>query len=504
MTGSSVLDVFALLGDISEDPSYSGRIRARAEGIVKDADRQKEERLVAAYLEAESELLRLAKGKITLEGIRRQATTTVTKATDGYPAFRLLFLAPEAQLIALASALVSAYAMRSRLFFGPAVTGRLMTTSLAGTQWEEVKVEPVGGIVYNMMRMRSVSESGEIVSLLLESWYSRTRAILGEEASRRLFERAYRDVEALFGFLPMMKALLGAAPKSVLWADKVKRLHELETQNVVQARDIRAADVDLQRQAEQLQKTVDELEKTRERLEVVGKARSEFIDVVSHQFRTPLSSIRWNGELLADALAEKKIPDEFRDAVETVRGRSVYLIETLDRVFATLEIETGTVVIDAKPAFLWELVQDAYGQLEKDIKRNDLKWKFDRPKDQPKQIPIDKVKIGTVLKIVLGNAVLYSKKGGKVTARVSEEKIDGLEYQVCTVKDDGIGIPAEDKERVFEKFFRSQPSVLHAADGTGLGMFIVKNFVEAHRGKVWVDSAGEGKGTTVAIALPVK
>lgn len=504
MAAPSVLDVFALLGDLSGDPSYAGRVRARAEAIAKDDKGAKEERLTAAYLESESELLRMSKGKVTQDGLRRQASGVMTKATDGFPAFRLLFLAPEAQLVALASALVVAYASRAREFFGPGVTAHLLGTSLAGTAWEEVKADPEHGIVYNMMRMRSVNESGEIVSTLFENWYARTRAILGDEASRRLFERSYRDIEKHFGFLPMMKSLLGAAPKNVLWADKVRRLHELETQTVVQARDIRAADVDLQRQAEQLQKTVDELEETRQRLETVSKARSEFIDVVSHQFRTPLSSIRWNGELLADALAEKKIPDEFADAVDTVRGRSVYLIETLDRVFATLEIETGTLVVDAKPAFLWEIVQDAYGQLEKDIKRGGLKWKFERPKDQPREIPIDKVKMATVLKIVLGNAVMYAKKGGKIVARINDERIDGLEYLVCTIQDDGIGIPAEDQERVFEKFYRSQPAIHAVADGTGLGMFIVKHFVEAHRGKVWVKSAGEGKGTTVAIALPVK
>jgi|GEM_PF-1517909 len=504
MAGSSALDVFALLGDLSGDASYAERVRARTEAIVKDAKGGKEERLTAAYLESEAELLQMAKGKITLDGLRRQAASVVAKSSESYPAFRLLFLQSEAQLVALASALVAAYASRSRAFFGRRITARLLETSLAGTAWKETKLDPDKGIVYDTMRMRSVAESGELVSTLFENWYGRTCDVLGDEASRRLFERSYRDVEAVFGFLPMMKALLGAAPKSVLWADKVKRLHELETQTVVQARDIRAADVDLLRQAEELQKTVVELEETRQRLEIVSKARSEFIDVVSHQFRTPLSSIRWNGELLTDALAEKRLPEEFRDAVDSVRSRSVYLIETLDRVFATLEIEMGNVVLDAKPAFLWELVQDAYGQLEKDIVRNGLKWKFERPKEQPRQIPIDKVKMGTVMKIVLGNAVMYDKPGGKLVARISDEKIDGVEYQVLTVQDEGIGIPKEDQERVFDKFFRSQPSVLKVADGTGLGMFIVKNFVEAHRGRVWVKSAGEGKGTTVALAMPVK
>jgi len=504
MAGPSVLDVFILLGDLSEDPAFAARVKARVVAIVKEGGPMTEERLAQAYLEAEAELLRAKKGKVTQDGIRRQAAAMAIKATDGYPAFRLLFLSPEHQLVALASALVAAYASRGKDFFGGAVAGHLLKTSLKGTRWEEVTVDPEKGIVFDMLRMRSAAESGEAVSTLFENWYGRTRAALGNEASRRLFERSYRDVEASFGFLPMMKALLGLAPKNALWADKVKRLHELETQTDVQARDIRAADADLQRQAEQLQKTVEELERTRERLELLGKARSEFIDVVSHQFRTPLSSIRWNGELLADALSEGKIPAEFDDAVATVRSRSVYLIETLDRVFATLEIETGTLVVDAKPAFLWEIVQDAYGQLEKDIARAGLKWKFERSKEQPRQIPVDKVKMATALKIALGNAMMYGKPGGKIVAKVGEERIDGVEYQVCTITDDGIGIPKEDQDRVFEKFYRSQPAVRKVADGTGLGMFILKHFVEAHRGKVWVKSAGEGKGTSVTIALPVK
>lgn len=504
MAGSSVLDVFARLGDLSGDPAFGGRVQAKAKAIVDDQKDGKDERLAKAYLESEAELLGLKKGKVMLDDLRRQAAAVVTKTTDGYPAFRLLFLQSEPQLVALASALVVAYADRAQAFFGRGVTAQLLKTSLAGTPWETIKADPVKGIDYNAVRMRTLAEIDEAISTLIENWYARTRTLLGEEASRRLFERSYRDVEGSFGFLPMMKALLVAAPKSALWADKVKHLHELETQTVILSRDIRAADFDLHLQAEQLQKTVDELELTRQRLEMLSKARSEFIDVVSHQFRTPLSSIRWNGELLADALAEKKIPEEFSDAVETVRQHSVYLIETLDRVFATLEIETGKLVIDAKPAFFWEVIQDVYGMFEKDIKRQELKWKFERPKDQPSEIPVDKVKMATVLKIVLGNALMYSKKGGKITARVSDEQIDGVEYQVCTIQDEGIGIPKEDQERVFEKFFRSQLSVHQVADGTGLGMFIVKNFVEAHRGRVWVKSAGEGKGTTVALALPLK
>jgi signal transduction histidine kinase len=81
--------------------------------------------------------------------------------------------------------------------------------------------------------------------------------------------------------------------------------------------------------------------------------------------------------------------------------------------------------------------------------------------------------------------------------------VNGLEYLVCSIKDNGLGLPADDLPKFFEKFFRSKAAVLKIADGTGLGNYIVKNVIEAHKGWVAVESAGEGKGTTVRLALPL-
>jgi signal transduction histidine kinase len=273
---------------------------------------------------------------------------------------------------------------------------------------------------------------------------------------------------------------------------------------MMQARSIRRADQSLSVQAGELQQTVDELQEARRQLEVVSAARSEFIEVVAHQFRTPLSSIRWNGELLTEAIAEKSIDPQYADLVETIRSKSVYLIETLDRVFATLDIETGKLVLDFKPAFLWEVVQDVYQNYQKEISRRGLKWKFHREKEQLKEIPMDKVKITTVLKILMGNAINYTGDGGAITVSLGDRSINGDEYQVFTIKDSGIGVPKEEAEKIFEKFYRAQPAKLKSPDGTGLGMFIVRNLVEAHHGMVKLASEGTGKGTTISFALPVR
>lgn len=503
MSGT-VLDVFNLLGGLSADSAFAEKTRLLAEGILADGEGDKDARLAAAYQEAERGLSMKTGGVSKTNELRARALSLLANVKGDFQGFRLLFLPAEPQLMALASALLVAYAERGRLILGPQTESAIVAKCLKGTTWQDTNVGLIGGFEYDALRMRSIAECGEMVSAFFECWHATTSVMLGEESSRRIFELAYRDVERPYGFLPMSKYLLALTPRSALWADKVKRLHELESVTLTQARGLQSADDDLQKQSRQLHTTVDELTETRRQLESVSRARSEFIDVVAHQFRTPLTSIRWNGELLMDAVYDKKISKEFSDAIQTVRQSSVYLTETLDRVFATLDIETGALVIDAKPAFLWELAQDAYGLFEKDIKRDGLKWRFDRSKEQPREIPIDKVKTSIALKIILGNAVAYGKKGGSIVVSLNEEMIDGTEYQVCTVQDDGLGIPKEEQERIFEKFFRSKTAVQKVANGSGLGMFIVKNFIEAQGGKVWVESAGEGKGTTVAFALPVK
>ncbi len=499
----AVLDAFALLGRISDDSVFAERVRLRADEAYLDKSGHREERLAKVYLEAEAELVRTSKGALTQEVIRRQLLAAFPDGTS-HSAFRLLLLSPELQLLALASALLAAYAERSRIFFGTHVSDRIVAKALDETPWKGVHVNLTRGLPYQPERMRNMAECGEIVAALFSHWYELLHVTLGRKTSRNLFEMAYLDVEASFGFLPALKNLLGLTPTNVLWASKVKLLHELERETTLQAKGLRTADEDLRRQAEHLQQTVHELQETRQQLEATARARSEFIDVVSHQFRTPLSSIRWSAELLADAVADKKIDPELREAVETVRQRSVYLSQTLDRVFATLDIETGKLVLDAKPAFLWELVQDIHDRSEKDLARRKLKWKFERTKSQLKEIPFDKAKISFALKIMIDNAITYSKEGGTITTHVADAKIEGVPYQVCSVSDEGIGFSKENLERAFDKFFRSQKAVLQSPDGSGLGLFIVKHFIEAHGGKVWIESEGEGKGATVAFALPVR
>jgi len=499
----SVAEGFAALAGLVQDESWASRLRVKAVEIAAAGGPSKDAALAKAYLEAEGEAIRRSGGRMQEDEIRRQMKPIFAKYAQDYPGFNLLFAVPEAQLIGLAGQLMLSYAAEIRPFIGRRASETMLQAILEESGWGGIRADLEAGIAYDPVRFRTMQESIEVVSLIFGAWYRKNQAVVGAWPNRRAFERAYLGIETDYGFLPALKNLLGATPLEVLGMEKAKRLHELETETTTQARSIRAADEGLRRQAERLQRTVTELEETRGKLEVTSQAKSVFIDVVSHQFRTPLSSVRWNAELLYDELASKESVDPaHKEAIANIRTKSVYLIETLDRVFTTLEVDTGTLVLDKKKAFLWEIVQDVYGLFERDIQARGLQWKFKRAKEQIKELPLDKNKITSALKIIIGNAVAYNKDGGKLEVDIRTDSFGGKEYLVCSVSDEGLGIPPGDQGKFFDKFYRSRPAVLKVADGTGLGNYIVKNVVEAHGGWVRVESGGEGKGMTVSFGLP--
>lgn len=487
---------------MTEDAIVRTQLEKKIEHLL--SEERTEGELAKRYLEIERELVVHSDGKLNEDDVRQQARPSFEGADEKYPGFSLLFVTDEKQFIRLSSLLISEYAREWKRFFGTAVIEKILQSSLAETTWKDLKVTLDKGIPFNALRMRSVRECVELVSELLENWHRKGRLMIGDEVGRGVLESAYRVVRERYDFLPTAHNLLGATPRDVLTADKADRIHELETKTTSQARSIKAADEDLRRQADRLRLTVEELEKTKEKLELTSRARSEFIDVVAHQFRTPLSSIRWNAELLTDALSEEELDPEHQEAVDMMRVKSVYLIETLDRVFTTLDIDTSELHVDRKPAFLWEVVQDVHDEYEKEITRRGFKWKFNRNKEQVQEVPLDKEKITMVLRILISNAINYNAPGGKITVDLRPERQDGTEFLMCSVADEGVGLTKTEAKKLFDKFYRSKSATLKVPDGTGLGMYVVKNVVEAHGGKVWAESPGRDKGTTISFSLPIK
>jgi signal transduction histidine kinase len=134
-------------------------------------------------------------------------------------------------------------------------------------------------------------------------------------------------------------------------------------------------------------------------------------------------------------------------------------------------------------------------------KRKKLKLIFQKPKDKVPKIEIDPEKISIVFQNLLDNAIHYTKSEGMI--KFSIKYLKNKKEIFVSVKDSGIGIPESQQKRVFQRFFRAVNAVKTETVGTGLGLFITKNIIEAHHGKIWFESV-ENKGTTFYFTIPVK
>jgi two-component system sensor histidine kinase VicK len=160
-------------------------------------------------------------------------------------------------------------------------------------------------------------------------------------------------------------------------------------------------------------------------------------------------------------------------------------------------IEEGRYLYRPVLADIVPICQSVIDSYKEEIGKKNLKFEFEKPKELPK-VRVDIEKISLAIQNLLENAILYNLPGGKIeiSLKLKENKIE------FSIKDTGIGIPKELQRRVFTKFFRAPNAMRIETEGSGLGLFITKNIIEAHGGEIWFESE-EGKGTTFYFTLPV-
>ena len=148
---------------------------------------------------------------------------------------------------------------------------------------------------------------------------------------------------------------------------------------------------------------------------------------------------------------------------------------------------------------LEDVVESVKQEMYNTFSKKDIELIHQKSKQPLPKVNIDPQKIHLVIQNLLDNAVKYTPSGGKVTLSLwsDEDKV------VCSVADNGVGIPASQQSRIFSKFFRADNVIRMQTDGSGLGLFIVKNIVEKHKGEAWFESE-EGKGMTFYFSLPVR
>jgi signal transduction histidine kinase len=226
------------------------------------------------------------------------------------------------------------------------------------------------------------------------------------------------------------------------------------------------------------------------------RSKTEFISVASHQLRTPVNEIKWATEFLAQDAA---IVGQSREILTTMLRSVRTVADLIDNLLNTSRIEEGRFGYNFAATDLVEYVGKVLAEAMPQVERAGLKLYFDRPEGQLPQVMIDAQKLSMVLSNLLDNAIRYNVKNGEITVRVAPAA-EGSFLEV-SVKDTGIGVPAEQMAKLFSKFFRADNAVKFQADGSGLGLYIAKNIIRAHGGQLWADSAID-RGSTFHFTLP--
>lgn len=235
---------------------------------------------------------------------------------------------------------------------------------------------------------------------------------------------------------------------------------------------------------------------TREKM--VERMKTEFVSLAAHQLRTPLSAIKWTLRMMLDGDVGK-ITKEQKGLLEKSYDSNERMIGLINDLLNVSRIEEGRYVYDPKFICLDDLLEPIVERYKREAKKKGTKIEFKKQKKKTQKIKMDGEKINLSITNLIDNAVRYTPEGGTIIISLKKEKSD----VVFTVKDSGIGIPKDQQNRLFTKFFRAANAIRKETDGSGLGLFICKNIVEAHGGKVWFESE-KGKGSTFHFSLPTK
>jgi signal transduction histidine kinase/HD-GYP domain-containing protein (c-di-GMP phosphodiesterase class II) len=234
-----------------------------------------------------------------------------------------------------------------------------------------------------------------------------------------------------------------------------------------------------------------------EKLSGLNKMKANFVATISHEFRTPLTSIKAYCETLlknADNV-DRNILKEFLVVIDEESDRLMTLIED---ILDFSQMESGAIKFERTPCNMNEIVAVATKELEKNFERKNIKL-HQNLTDTDVMIRAERDLIRQLLINLLHNASKFTQENGEVWIRLKEETVSAR----ITVEDNGIGIPADQMEMIFDHFHQADNSSTREFGGSGLGLAICKNIVDWHDGKIWVENA-PGRGTKFVVVLPKK
>lgn len=238
-----------------------------------------------------------------------------------------------------------------------------------------------------------------------------------------------------------------------------------------------------------------ELERANQALTKMNQMKSEFVSAVAHELRTPLTSIKGYATILTSGRLGELKPEQ-KERLERINKHSNDLAQLINNLLDISRIESGRVTMEIRETPLDEIIKDVSEIIFPQVEEKSIKFEIERDPVINK-IWVDRQQIERVLINILGNAVKFTPENGSITMRIKDKD----DYIQIDIIDSGTGIASQDLDRIFDEFYRGDNPINREKKGTGLGLSLAKKIVEAHGGKIWVESK-IGKGSKFSFTIP--
>lgn len=229
----------------------------------------------------------------------------------------------------------------------------------------------------------------------------------------------------------------------------------------------------------------------------VEEMKSEFVSVAAHQLRTPLSALKWALRMVLDKMFGP-MPSGQQEILERAYEANERMIGLVNDLLSVSRIEEGRYIFKRIETSIEEILKKVLDESLQKIKDKKIQLRYATP---AKKIPLilgDPDMLTLAIQNLVDNAISYTASKGQIVIAIQQTD-QGIQF---TIKDTGIGIPLEQQSRVFTKFFRGKNAALIETNGSGLGLFITRNIIESHQGKLWFESK-EKQGSAFSFILPI-
>jgi len=226
----------------------------------------------------------------------------------------------------------------------------------------------------------------------------------------------------------------------------------------------------------------------------LDRLKNEFIAITSHELRTPLGLILGHATFLKELLG-----NEYNEQVDSIIRNSSRLKDIIESLTSVDNHQTGRALVRPRNVSVSRIIEDVTSSFHDMARKKGIAIKKETPQGNDLWVDVDSGKIAIVLSNLVKNALTFTNENGQVIVRGEKQS----DYVQISVQDNGVGIPASDLPRVFDRFYQVESHLTRRHGGMGLGLSVAKVMVEMHGGRIWAES-NEGLGSTFTFLLPVK